>query len=316
MKSMCMKGNMITVKIRQAIADEMQMAGLSYSGKLEEPAFLNKIFDLKHLPCSRRESRFDNAYDDIYQHTVLNPGDYPDDWIYTDSRINLLHVDDETYLKFLSQTLHPLVRSDETSIEQLLRIYNTKLNEVDIEMAKVDEQCGKPIYSHIDKSSVKATLGAKKLHIKKYLDTAYVNGKIDLMNSAVNNSTDLAIGTAKDLLETACKSILKQKGIIYERSWDLNRLVRETTNQLDFKPNLADDPAAAERSIEKILRGLVNTLHGVAELRNAYGTGHGKHADFIGLEPMYARLVVGIVAEIVTLLLSVNGEKAELEESV
>lgn len=229
-----MMGNKITVKIRQAIADEMQMAGRSYSGKMEEPAFLNKIFNLRSLPCSRYESRFDNAYDDIYQHTVMNPGDYSDDWIYTDSRINLLHVDDKIYLDFLSQTLHPLVRSEEASIEQLLRIYNKNLSEVDIEITKVDEQYGKPIFSYVNMSSANTNLGAKKIQIKKYLDTAYINSKIDLMNSAVINSTDLAIGTAKDLLETACKSILKQKGVTYDRNWDLNWLVKETINQLDF----------------------------------------------------------------------------------
>lgn len=47
-----------------------------------------------------------------------------------------------------------------------------------------------------------------KTEIKKYLNTEYVNNKISLMNEAISRDTDLAIGTAKELIETACKSIL------------------------------------------------------------------------------------------------------------
>jgi hypothetical protein len=58
-----------------------------------------------------------------------------------------------------------------------------------------------------------------------------------------------------------------------------------------------------------------NIIQGVAELRNSYGTGHGKDADFKGLEAKYARLLVGVVSEFVILLLTTNGEHAELVES-
>jgi hypothetical protein len=54
----------------------------------------------------------------------------------------------------------------------------------------------------------------------------------------------------------------------------------------------------------------------VTELRNAYGTGHGKDADFKGLETKYAKLLVGVVSEIVIIFLATNGETAELVEQL
>lgn len=308
--------NKIAIKTRQAITDEMELFGLSYHGLLNEPTFLNRIFNLKELPCSPEESRYDNAYDDIYQHTVNNPGDYHDDWIYTDPRINLLQIDDESYLKFLSETLHPRVRPDAIQAAQLLEIYNRNLSNNGFEIAQTDLLSGKPIFSGGERSLGHGTLGAKKIEIKKYLDTAYVNGKVTLMNEAVNKDTDLAIGTAKELIETACKSILKQKRVAHDPDWTLPKLFKETISRLNFKPKNAADPIKAETSIKRMLQGMSSVIQGVAEVRNEYGTGHGKDAGFKGLETQYAKFIVGSIAEILILLLAVNGEQTELDEPI
>lgn len=305
--------NKITIVTRRAIADQMQLHKLWYHGRLNEPMFLNRIFDLRSMPSSPHERRYDNAYDDIYQHMVNN-NDWDSDWIYTDPRINLLHVSDEQYLKFLSETVHPLVRTDGDEVQRLLKIYNENLSTDGFEIVQTDTVSGKAIFSGIEQSTDHAHLAAKKIEIKKYLDKAYVNSKLDIMNDAVNKDTDVAIGTAKELLETVCKSILKQKGIAADPNWTLPRLVKETSNILDFKPKEADDPAKAETSVKQILQGMSSIVQGTAELRNAYGTGHGKDADFKGLEPRYARLLVGAVSEIVIIFLATNGESAELIE--
>lgn len=305
------KRNKITSVTRQHIADQMQLDKLWYHGRLNEPNFLARIFDLKSMQS--KDNRYDNAYDDIHQHMVNNT-DWDYDWVYTDPRINLLHCEDEIYLKFLSETLHPLVRASEEELNKLLEIYNKNLAADSFEIIQTNEISGRPIFSGTQKVIGQAHFAAKKAEIKKYLNTAYVNSKINIMNNAVNNDTDVAIGTAKELLETACKSILKQKGITPDPNWALPKLIKETSNSLDFKPKEADDPNKAEQSIKQVLGGISSIVQGVTELRNAYGTGHGKDADFKGLETKYAKLLVGVVSEIVIIFLSTNGETTELEE--
>jgi hypothetical protein len=108
--------NKITDVTRQHIADEMLLRKLWYHGNQNEPDFLARLFNLKNLPS--RDYRYKNAYDDIWQHMVNN-NDWDNNWIYTDPRINLMHCDDELYLKFLSTTLHPIVRTNVKESEEL-----------------------------------------------------------------------------------------------------------------------------------------------------------------------------------------------------
>lgn len=307
-----MTKNRITDVTRRQIADEMTIGKIWYHGNQTEPDFLARLFELKNLPS--RDYRYTNAYDDIYQHMVNN-NDWELDWIYSDPRINLSHCDDETYLKFLAMTVHPRVRTNTEEVTKLIEIYNKHLNVDGFEIAQTDEISGKLVFSGRQKAIGQAHLTAKKVEIKRYLDTAYVNSKINTMTDAIHKDTDLAIGTAKELLETICKSILQQKSVTINSDWTLPQLLKATTNSLDFAPKEASNPEKAEKAIKQILGGISSIVQGVGELRNGYGTGHGKDADFKGLEIKYAKLLVGVVSEIAILYLATNGETAGLIES-
>jgi len=307
-----MTKNRITDVTRRHIADEMTIGKIWYHGNQTEPDFLARLFDLKILPS--RDSRYTNAYDDIYQHMVNN-NDWEIDWIYSDPRINLSHCDDETFLRFLAMTVHPRVRTNSEEVTKLIEIYNKHLNADGFEIAQTDEISGKPVFTGRQKSIGQAHLTAKKVEIKRYLNTVYVNSKINTMTDAIHKDTDLAIGTAKELLETTCKSILRQKNETINSDWTLPQLLKATTNSLNFTPKEASDPEKAEKAIKQILGGISSIVQGVGELRNGYGTGHGKDADFKGLEIKYAKLLVGVVSEIAILYLATNGETAELIET-
>lgn len=307
-----MTKNRITDVTRRHIADEMLIGKIWYYGNLSEPDFLARIFDLKSLPS--RDSRYTNAYDDIYKHMVNN-NDWEIDWIYSDPRINLLHCDDETFLKFIAMTVHPRIRTNYEEVTRLIEIYNKHLDADGFEIAQTDEISGKPVFTGRQKSIGQGHFTAKKVEIKRYLNTGYVNSKINTMTGAIHKDTDLAIGTAKELLETTCKSILRQKNETINSDWTLPQLLKATTNSLDFTPKEAGDPEKAEKAIKQILGGIASIVQGVGELRNGYGTGHGKDSDFIGLEIKYAKLLVGVVSEIAILYLATNGETAELIET-
>jgi len=303
--------NKITDVTRRYIADEMTIGKIWYHGNQTEPDFLARLFDLKSLKS--RDYRYSNAYDDIYQHMVNN-NDWEEDWIYSDPRINLSYCDDEIYLKFLAMTVHPRVRTSFEEVTKLLEIYNKHLDTDGFEIAQTDEISGKPVFSGRQKTIGQSHLTAKKVEIKRYLNTAYVNGKINTMTDAVHKDTDLAIGTAKELLETTCKSILRQKEEEINTNWTLPQLLKATTKSLDFMPKEAGDPEKVEKAIKQLLGGIASIVQGVGELRNGYGTGHGKDADFKGLEIKYAKLLVGVVSEIAIFYLATNGETAELIE--
>jgi len=142
-----MNTNEISDVTRQNISNETILSRIYYFGRLNEPDFLSRLFDLKTLPSRDPMRRYNNAYDDIYQHTVNNDNDYPDGWIYSDPRINLLHCPDELFLKFLTETIHPIVRSDSEEIKKIIEIYNHHLDADGFEIVQDGNISGKPLFS-------------------------------------------------------------------------------------------------------------------------------------------------------------------------
>ena len=150
--------------------------------------------------------------------------------------------------------------------------------------------------------------------IQQYLDSEYVLAKVNLMKSMVKTNTDLALGSAKELLEIVCKSILSEKKISYTDDMTLSKLFKETINSVGIlESSSASNKEQADRSIRQILSGLNSVIQGVSELRNGYGSGHGKEASFKRLEPQYVEFVVSIVSNIVVFILQINGETTPLQ---
>jgi hypothetical protein len=106
--------------------DALALERIVWSGRLEEPEFLNRIWELSELPSY--DGRFPNAAGDVWQHRVNNH-DWDDDWIFSDSRLNLANGPDELFLAFLVQMVHPRVREDQDEIERLVRFFNESLAE-------------------------------------------------------------------------------------------------------------------------------------------------------------------------------------------
>lgn len=96
----------------------------NYYGRLEEIDFLKRLYDLERMPSF--DSRFANAEQDIWQHTVNND-DYPYCWVFEDKRFNLQDGSDEVYLKFLCEVFHPAVRYDKGYWKEFLVATNKLL---------------------------------------------------------------------------------------------------------------------------------------------------------------------------------------------
>lgn len=293
--------NEISQITRRSIWDGILISGINPFGRLGEPDFLARIFDLAHLPS--KDSRFKDAYRDIYQHTILNPGDWDEFWVLSDKRINLLFCDDSIFLQFLCETLHPVVRNDPTETTKLLQLYNDYLAKDGYQIVEKAKISDKPIFAGIKRGSAIETIKNKNKEIKKRLSAEYVTQQITLMESTIETSPYIAIGIAKELIETCCKSILEKSNITYEKKWDLPKLVKETIKLLKLTPDDISNKAKAIESNKKILVHLSAVIQSITELRNEYGSGHGKDSKFIGLDPRHARLAVGSASTLAIFLL-------------
>lgn len=180
----------ISIVTRQAIFDEITLNNISWSGRLEEPDFLNRLFDLSKLPST--DSRYDNAYDDIQKHRIMNY-DWEDDWVFTDRRFDLLHCEEEVLIKFLLLTINPVSRTDEDGVIQLIEIYNKHLVPAGLEVYEKSKIADRPIYGFRNPDLIAKK---KKAEIEKRMKIAIVIGCneyefVGRLSNPLNDANDI-----------------------------------------------------------------------------------------------------------------------------
>ncbi len=130
----------------------------------------------------------------------------------------------------------------------------------------------------------------------------YLSKHIRLMIDMQDKNPTEAIGKAKELIESCCKTILDDLKIDWDKDWTVAKLAGTTMEQLKLMPSDIPDSAAAATSMKALLGNLLQVATRMAELRNPYGSGHGKSASYKGLEPRHAKLAVGATITFVTFL--------------
>lgn len=270
-----------------------------WSGKLEEPDFLARLYNLKTMPSSDR--RYQNAYDDIYQHRVNN-FDWDENWVFYDGRFGIKTASDEEWLKFLCESFHPAVRDERKNWRVILEQINSLLKVDGFELYESSSISGRPKYSWRKTTSRNVVVESQSQALVSKFNTDYIHSQIKIMNDSINAFPYEAIGKAKELFENCCKTILKEQKIYIDPNWDVIRLNKETCKILKLTPDDIDNSAKASETIKKLLGNLSVISQSMAELRNSYGSGHGKDAKFKGLTPRHARLAGGATVAAVLFL--------------
>lgn len=167
------------------------------------------------------------------------------------------------------------------------------------EYARLFQKCK----TYIDRvMNVATPLAANAENLQKSFSSEYLSKQIEIMlKMQTENPTD-AIGKAKELIESCCKTILDNKGVTWDKNWDMSKLTGETLNLLNLTPKSIPDTDPVSESIKAVLGNLRGITTKLAEIRNPYGSGHGKSASFTGLETRHAKLAVGCSITFVTFL--------------
>ena len=126
--------------------------------------------------------------------------------------------------------------------------------------------------------------------------------QIARMRDKAREDPDLAIGTAKEIVETVCKTILGDRGVSLPKDSKMPALLKATLKDLKLVPDSIPESKRGTDTIKRVLGSLGSIGHGLAELRNLYGTGHGRHGASGGLQPRHARLAVGAMATLAVFL--------------
>ena len=134
-----------------------------------------------------------------------------------------------------------------------------------------------------------------------------IDQQILAIEHALESVPDFAFDLSKTLVESVCKTVLADIGHPAQPNWDAPNLLRETTNRLALLPDGHPGPAKARESVEKAVRGLLQTIQGLCELRNNYGiASHGRDSFSARLDLRQAILAAQAADTIVSFLYRIH----------
>ncbi len=118
----------------------------------------------------------------------------------------------------------------------------------------------------------------------------------------IEENPHVAIGKSKELIESCCKTILDELKVKYNKNIEFTPLYKSVLKELGLSAQKQNKETQSGLISAKILGNLSGISQSMAELRNAFGSGHGKTKTFVSLPPRYARLAVGTATSVVYFL--------------
>lgn len=168
--------------------------------------------------------------------------------------------------------------------------WGSNISRYDERYARIYQKC-KAIMDRLEGGSSVITKTADNL--KGKFSSEYMSQQIELMVSMQSTNPTNAIGMAKELIKSCCKTILEDLGIAWSKTDDVPQLTNKTMDALNLLPANVQETDPGADAVKAVLGNLRAIPSKLAEIRNPFGSGHGKSASFQGLEERHAKLAVG-----------------------
>jgi hypothetical protein len=267
--------NSISEVTRRDILDFLVAETIGWTGRLDEVGFLKRVWDLSELPST--DGRYKDAEGDIWQHRVNNPYDWPDDWLFSDSRFELLRGPDELFCRFLAEILHPVVRPEVEEARRLATIFNEHLGGDDWELIEVRQLSGRPVFKGRKREAYRSRGDVLDVDTYQRLtDPQALREHLRRIDRDLKSDPPGAIGSSKELVETVCKNILDDYDIDYRGGADVMDLYKGVQKALGLNVDAVKDSKKGSEASVKAVRALITTIQSLTELRNELGVGHGR----------------------------------------
>ena len=144
-----------------------------------------------------------------------------------------------------------------------------------------------PIFNELEFATPTSVFGEK---LKEEFSSEYISQQIAIMVDMQAKNPTETIGKSKELIESCCKTIFEERNEIFDKKLTVSQSVKETMKLL----GVSTDDVKNEDKIAKAILGNLHRIAGnIAELRNEYGSGHGKSASYKGLKEHHAKLAIG-----------------------
>lgn len=129
------------------------------------------------------------------------------------------------------------------------------------------------------------------------------------IQTTVQSDPEGALGASKELVEAVARYIIQTHGDTVTVSDSVQAQLKKATGHLSLTADDIPEAAKGAEAIKKVLNALGTIVHGMAELRNLYGTGHGRPGNRQAVYPRHAKLAVGAAITLATFLLETQEER-------
>jgi len=135
-------------------------------------------------------------------------------------------------------------------------------------------------------------------------DPAAIREQLERLNNVDDSDPHQVFSYAKSLIESTTKTLLNQLNQPYDEKGDIPTLVREAQKALKMRPDTIAPTKKGRETIIRTMSNLSQVALSVAELRNEYGTDHGRTHPSHPLKSRHARLVRSMATAYCEFLLS------------
>lgn len=139
--------------------------------------------------------------------------------------------------------------------------------------------------------------------LAQYAGSVHIEQAVRGIEQSIDQNPRLAFDLCKALLETACKTILRERGFQPNNSENAQDLLKQALGVLRIIPATHDAKPRVREGLKKAINGLKTVMQGIADIRNAEGfASHGPDAFEPSLDGMHALLAARAVDAIVHFL--------------
>ncbi|MES1943426.1 hypothetical protein PC39_04910 [Salinisphaera sp. PC39] len=131
-----------------------------------------------------------------------------------------------------------------------------------------------------------------------------IREQVEALEEAMPDRPGVVVSFCRTIIETTCKTILTDRSVQVDPSWEAPKLIAEALKYLNLGPSEDGGVDAKLRSgAESLVRGLNQIIVGVVEIRNAHGSAaHGADAYEPLLDSRYAEILARATDAVVGLL--------------
>ena len=94
----------------------------------------------------------------------------------------------------------------------------------------------------------------------------HIEEHVTSIEQAVAEKPGLAFDLARTLVESTCRTVLRERSVAYAETDDLPKLFRVVTQHLPFLPSTASGASEVRDSLKRTLSGLSTAIQGICEL--------------------------------------------------